>query len=283
LSERPIICGPSGSTALVGYKIPEEFEALIETKTILDSELAIEGFFKVWFHDSSFESEKIHIRSGNLDNSTNNNEFIIKCDIREAILDVNLIPVIKTVKFDSCRTGTIPPSILVNNNRDSVFDDCYQLKIIGLVDREGLCDSVVFGIPYVLSPTRCHNLSFDELELNAHQFHALIQVMNEKKVILILEHFQQSSPNTYFALFSSPDKKTLIMKSLATKELLLPYSNDSVDKLMSNNPTLQVVESVRKKLDELPLTSYYNPLFVNNNLYEYLSPDGSHDNSNNKL
>jgi uncharacterized protein YlaN (UPF0358 family) len=251
---------------------------LIEIKTIDGNELSIEGFFKVWFHDSNVDYEKINLSFGNIIQTDCDNQFIIKCDLKEAIIDTNLIPFIKTIKFDSTLnlsdSQTIPPSILATNNR-------VVLKIVGLINRDGFCETTVFGIPYVLSPTRCLHLTFSELELNEQRFHALIEVMNEKQVVIILEHKQHNSPINYFALFSSLASKTLIMKSLATKELLLPYFNDSVDKLVSKTPTQPIVESVRKKLDEFQICDIYNPLHVNNNLYDYLSPDGSFNFINN--
>lgn len=262
---RPFTCGPSGSTTFTELKIAEELEDLIESQTINDNELAIEGFFKVWlFHDSNFELQKIHICSGNMSDSTGQ-QLIIKCDIREAILDVNLMPVMRRDEADGFRSQTIPPSILSINNRNKVLN---VLKIVGLVKRDGLCDSVVFGIPYVLSPTLCHDLSFIELQLNVQHFYALIEVMNEKNAVLILEFKQDLSPIYYFVLFSSTNTKTLIMKSLATKELVLPFFTDSVEKLMSNNPTQQIVSSVRQQLTQFSISDIYNPLYISNNLFD---------------
>lgn len=38
---------------------------------------------------------------------------------------------------------------------------------------EGVCESVLYGLPFIIRPTSCWQLDWDELETNQHSFHAL--------------------------------------------------------------------------------------------------------------
>ena len=45
---------------------------------------------------------------------------------------------------------------------------------------QGVCESVLFGLPVVLRPTACWRLDWEELERNQHTFSALCRVLQLK-------------------------------------------------------------------------------------------------------
>lgn len=48
-----------------------------------------------------------------------------------------------------------------------------ELFIYRALKSEGVCESVLYGLPFIIKPTSCWQLDWDELELNQHSFHAL--------------------------------------------------------------------------------------------------------------
>ncbi|XP_054157746.1 meiosis 1 arrest protein-like [Oppia nitens] len=289
----PIVCSSSGvitesmNDKSIMQTISDELKSLVEVQTIDNNEFAIDGYFKVWLHFIDFISERVslHIDGGNNNiadgNGCGDQELIIKCDIKESLIDMNSIPIDKNGKqltADQMNLMKLLPNI-GGHGEDEYFD----LKIVGLVGREGLCDSVIYGVPYILSATRSLKMSLKELEHNWNRFYGLIDAMNEKKSVIILESINKSSSSSstttspssllksYYACMSSPDSRTLVMKSVATKELVLPYFTDSVDSLITRQPSKDIVDTVHRHLDRLPYNDIYNPLYVKNNLYDYLS------------
>lgn len=42
---------------------------------------------------------------------------------------------------------------------------------------EGVCQSVLYGLPLIVRPTSCCHLDWDEMEMNHHHFHALCHAL----------------------------------------------------------------------------------------------------------
>lgn len=265
--DEPFICCPSGAIKRRSdftFTIPEELEALFEVQTIDENEYSIDGYLKKWLNYSNNNSENVRIF---IKSKENIEELVIKCDSKKAIIDLKDIPISQDLNSKPIKTFDSLTNICIN-------DRTIDLRSVGLVRTDGLCDSVVFGIPFILNATKSPKLSFNELELNSHRFQALIEVMNEKNVFIILEmnsKQEKSFPNSFYALMSSMDTKSLVLKSIATKELLLPYFIDSIDTLMSTKVPKEVVDSVRQSLDVFPVNDVYNPLYINNNFFQFLS------------
>nr|BAC85295.1 unnamed protein product [Homo sapiens] len=49
----------------------------------------------------------------------------------------------------------------------------YKLQVIKALKSSGLCESLTYGLPFILRPTSCWQLDWDELETNQQHFHAL--------------------------------------------------------------------------------------------------------------
>ena len=51
---------------------------------------------------------------------------------------------------------------------------------------QGVCESVVFGVPLILRPTLCWKLEWEELEGNQQRFHAFCKLLTEKVCVFVL-------------------------------------------------------------------------------------------------
>ena len=65
----------------------------------------------------------------------------------------------------------------------------YKLTAAGLVAADGICESVVFGLPQILRPTTCWKLDWEELEMNQQHFNALCQLLQDKVCITMCLKF----------------------------------------------------------------------------------------------
>ncbi|CAI8023080.1 Meiosis 1 arrest protein [Geodia barretti] len=57
----------------------------------------------------------------------------------------------------------------------------YKLRAEALVQPEGVCESVLFGMPLSLRPTACWRLDWEELERNQGWFTALCRSSNKRE------------------------------------------------------------------------------------------------------
>lgn len=233
---------------------------------ILDNEFSIDAYFKVWLHELNIASERVRIQ---LDAHSNvvGKSVVIKCDLKEAVIDVNRVPI---GQFGQ-RVNNMPIQSFATING---INHCYDFKALQVISREGLSDSLLFGIPYILSATHSPDILYDELKLNSSRFKGLCEVLNEKNGVILLESMvnsrQMRCPRSYFVVFASPDSKTLMMKAIASKELILPQMNDSIDEMIRTVDNKEVTDSIRKSVNGLPFSRIFNPLSVKSNLFEFL-------------
>jgi hypothetical protein len=284
---KPLVCGPTGAAIAGGathrpnLEIPDELEALAEVQTIDGRDNSIDGYFRVWLHELNAANERVRIHIDDRtagDTKSSIDEFFIKCDLKEAMLDLNHILLHIQTNGNASRATNglqLVPNLCADGSAP------YDLHVIGLVQREGICDSVTYGVPYVLSANCSPQMSVQEVEDNWSRFYGLIDAMNQTKSVIVLELRQTSGPYVFFALLSSPDTKTILMKAIAAKELLLPYYIDSVTGLFPKTPSKAVVDAIVSKLNRFTITDVYNPLCVKNNLFQYLSPNGSNTSNGN--
>ncbi|NXR88770.1 M1AP protein, partial [Hypocryptadius cinnamomeus] len=140
---------------------------------------------------------------------------------------------------------------------------------------EGVCESVLYGLPSIIKPTSCWQLDWDELETNQHSFHALCHSLLKRKWMLLARHEPQNTgPNwnvvvhPYYVIMPS-DSATLLVKAVAIRELLLPSAFPA---LLAEHPErqTQVLSSKQSALNSLEVEVAYNPLHLKSNLYKYL-------------
>ncbi|KFV90656.1 Meiosis 1 arrest protein, partial [Eurypyga helias] len=138
---------------------------------------------------------------------------------------------------------------------------------------EGVCESVLYGLPFILKPTSCWQLDWDELEINQQRFHALCHSLLKRKWMLLAKHEpQNTSPSwnitvhSYYVVVPS-DSATLLVKAVAIRELLLPSTFPA---LLAEHPEGAYGPIEQSALNSLEVEVAYNPLHLKSNLYKYL-------------
>ena len=70
-----------------------------------------------------------------------------------------------------------PPSI---KNRQKSSVNIYTLVPQKLIRIDGICESVLYGMPLIAKPTSCWKLDWEELEMNQSYFQSVNSYLTEK-------------------------------------------------------------------------------------------------------
>ncbi|XP_055557001.1 meiosis 1 arrest protein isoform X1 [Falco biarmicus] len=277
----------------------------IDVQTIEDNVISLEMLFKTWLHDYGTEREHLHLLlpSGGFSRATAPRTTLsisfslplcrelphptalkitqacpmgmfshvphpmcLKCDLQERLLDPALLSgtadgTMRAVDLNSpCQMAAWPATVL------------YKLQVVKALKSEGVCESVLYGLPFIIKPTTCWQLDWDELEINQHSFHALCHSLLKRKWMLLAKREpQNTSPNwnvmvhSYYIIIPS-DSATLLVKAVAIRELLLPSTFPA---LLAEQPE-RVHGPIESALNSLEVEVAYNPLHLKSNLYKYL-------------
>ncbi|KFV79450.1 Meiosis 1 arrest protein, partial [Struthio camelus australis] len=255
----------SDDTAILGMDI--------DVQTVEDNVISLEMLFKTWLHDYGTDREQLHLLlpSGGFSYATAAKTSLIclKCDLQERLLDPALLSgtadgTVRTVDMNSpCQMAAWPATVL------------YKLRVIKALKSEGVCESVLYGLPFIIKPTSCWQLDWDELEINQHSFHALCHSLLKRNWMLLAKcETQNTSPSwnivvhSYYIIVPS-DSATLLVKAVAVRELLLPSTFPA---LLAEHPerVRGPIEASHCALNGLEVEVTYNPLHLKNNLYKYL-------------
>ncbi|CAM5110643.1 unnamed protein product [Eretmochelys imbricata] len=242
----------------------------IDLQTIENDVVSLETFFKTWLHDRGTDREQLHLLlpSGDFCHFTAPRTSLtcVKCDIQERLLSPALLPGAAdvTVRTDDVNTpyqmAAYPATTL------------YKLRVIKALKAEGVCESVLFGLPFIIKPTSCWQLDWDELEMNQHNFHALCHSLLKRDWMLLAKREPQSvvpswsiTVNSYCVIIPA-DSFTLLVKAIAVRELLLPCNIPA----LPADPPETALSTIESALNSLEVEPRYNPLHVKSNLYKYL-------------
>ncbi|NXP76083.1 M1AP protein, partial [Ramphastos sulfuratus] len=242
----------------------------IDVQSIENNVISLEMLFKTWLHDYGTEREHLHLLlpSGGFSHASapRTTLMCLKCDLQERLLDPALLSgavdgsIRATDMTSPCQMAAWPATAL------------YKLRVIKALKSEGVCESVLYGLPFIIKPTSCWQLDWDELEINQHSFHALCHSLLERKWMLLARREpQNTSPNwnivvhSYYVIVPS-DSATLLIKAVAIRELLLP----STFPALLGEHADSVSGPIERALNSLEVEVAYNPLHVKSNLYKYL-------------
>ncbi|NXL39071.1 M1AP protein, partial [Glaucidium brasilianum] len=242
----------------------------IDVQTIEDSVISLEVLFKTWLHDYGTEREHLHLLlpSGGFSHTTvpRTTPMCLKCDLQERLLDPALLSgmadgTMRAADFNSPFQMAAWPAT-----------GLYKLRVVKALKAEGVCESVLYGLPFIIRPTSCWQLDWDELEINQHSFHALCHSLLKRKWMLLAKREPQNTgPNwnvvahSHYVIVPS-DSATLLVKAVATRELLLPSNFPA---LLAEHPE-RARGPVESALNSLEVEVAYNPLHIKSNLYKYL-------------
>ncbi|XP_026253257.2 meiosis 1 arrest protein [Urocitellus parryii] len=247
----------------------------IELQIIDNDVISMEFFFKAWLHNSGTDQEHIHLLLpsqcfSNI-SSARDNPMCLKCDLQERLLSPSLLP----GTADGASRMDDPKGDLstLYQMASQSSASCYKLQVIKALKSSGLCESLTYGLPFILRPTSCWQLDWDELETNQQHFHALCHSLLKREWMLLakgeplsLGHSQRVPASTFYVIMPS-NSPTLLVKAVATRELMLP----SPFPLLPEDPPEDSLETVESMLDGLELEPTYNPLQVWSHLYSHLS------------
>ncbi|XP_075427854.1 meiosis 1 arrest protein [Ascaphus truei] len=146
------------------------------------------------------------------------------------------------------------------------------LRVLRAVSSQGVCGSVLYGLPSILTPTACWELDWEELETNQENFHALCHCLQTRELSLLACSTGRSlspgwgPPVLSHFMVSASDSAALLLRPVAVRELILP-ADVSTRTLPPRDNALRRAEDALRSLDVDPV---YNPLLVTCNLYRQL-------------
>ncbi|XP_056395636.1 meiosis 1 arrest protein isoform X2 [Hyla sarda] len=213
----------------------------IDSHVALPDVLSLEIFFKSWLLERSGEKEKCHLVF-----SEGASDLEVMCDVNRPLLNPGLL----LGEGDGAHPRG---SALTANPRVT-----QAFKVIRVVSLSGVCGSMFYGLPTILTPTACWELDWDQLEANQDYFHALCHC---------LQLGSSSAPSVLsHVLVSAADSAALLLRPIAVRELVLIMKLPPLPPTMAEN-ALQRVQDVLRSLDTDTL---YNPLQMSSNLYCHL-------------
>ncbi|XP_074086101.1 meiosis 1 arrest protein [Macrotis lagotis] len=242
--------------------------ANIDLQIIENDTVSMENFFKAWLQDSGTDQEHLHLllpaQCFSSLSRAKSESMCLKCDLQERLLNPALLPgPAESPRGDFSSFCQMAPRSAAS---------CYRLRVIKALESSGVCESLTFGLPFIIRPTSCWQLDWDELETNQKRFHALCHSLQKREWLLLAKGESSSSglnknspASTFYIIFPS-NSLTMLVKAVATCELLLPSSFP----LPTEDPPEDILRSVENTLDGLEVVSSYNPLQIKGHLYEHL-------------
>ncbi|KAG8187860.1 hypothetical protein JTE90_001233 [Oedothorax gibbosus] len=238
--------------------------SLLHVTEIESNSYQLESIIKGWLHDCGTDSDHLRLTVDRL---------VLRCDLRECLVSPDALPV--SGQFFLFPDATpVQQSARVNPNLKPGLTSkvpVYTLESVAVVKKDGLCESLLFGHPIIALATRCWKMDWDELERNQQQFSSMVRFLNDNNLVLLAKRTssivvpsEKTLPSAFFAFF--PAKNALLIKSVASKELLMPIGNLE-EKEISEEAEMEIRECIQK-LEEKEL---YNPMTVASGLYGFLS------------
>ncbi|XP_059150880.1 meiosis 1 arrest protein-like [Physella acuta] len=260
---------------------PSDVSSLVDVFDLQSDPLSLQKFFYNWLIDTSSEYENMHLILPAP--SPADQALVLKCDFIERMLSPIQLPFEEYFNLHaestSCKHIFPTPS-----KAKGIKVPIYQLKVLKSLDRNTLCESVLFGVPLVVVATACWRMDWELLEKNQHHFHSLCHALTEKDQVLLTQiddqHNAGSSssarewpqprpqcvntapkPAGFFILMPS-EHSTMLIKSVVPKELLLPLTQPM-------SPAAHNVEAdlcVRSSLSMVEHLDEFNPLHYESGL-----------------
>lgn len=203
------------------------------------------------------------------DYSVGSSQMVFKCDLHETFIDPSSL---LCSEYFSLKGDFAFSKAYVQTNKNISGNQCndkiYKLKVFCLVKTKGICESVVYGLPSFVRPTCCWKLDWEELESNQQAFNALCSVLYEKDLSLIVksepDDVSQITPTAFYLIMAS-SISTLLIKSIAVEELMLP----SDFPCLAEKPSQKSTQIIEHSLSLLPTQDVYNPFMIKSNLFKF--------------
>ncbi|XP_017283499.1 meiosis 1 arrest protein [Kryptolebias marmoratus] len=241
----------------------------VDLQQVQNSVFAVETMLKAWLQEQGGDREHLHLLLPSP--SDNPAQVCVKCDMQERLISPALIPLTPSlgVKTESIRDFL--PAVKGNQSPAP-----QRLRAIKALRADGVCESVLYGLPLVIRPTTCWQLDWDEMETNGSLFQALCHTLRSRDLFLLLqvEADKRSTAGSsgvfsHFVLQSSPSL-SLLLKPVVSRELLLPCSLPA----SAQDPVPCALQTVQGCLSQMEEDFLLNPLLLSSNLYHHLRSRG---------
>ncbi|KAM4565073.1 meiosis 1 arrest protein [Fundulus diaphanus] len=241
----------------------------VDLQQVENSVFAMETVLKAWLQEQGGDREHLHL----LLPGPADKPVCVKCDMMERLISPALIPMTPSLGVKTESVRDFLPAVKGPGNQSP---SPQTLKAVKALHADGVCESLLYGLPLVIQPTTCWQLDWDEMETNNSLFHALCQTLRTQDLFLLLKVEPDkrsiaggSGVYTHYILQPSPSL-SLLLKPVASRELLLPCSLPVFSQEASPN-AMQTIQSCLSQLDE---DLVLNPLLLGSNLYQHLRSRG---------
>ncbi|XP_026532310.1 meiosis 1 arrest protein [Notechis scutatus] len=242
----------------------------VDLHTVENDVVALEDFFKAWLHDHAPDQEHLHLllpaRTTGRSGAPSNNAAWLKCDVQERFLSPAQLPA-------ACEGGTAGADNAAGPFWMAPGLAPRRLRVLRALEADGVCASVLFGLPLVVRPTNCWQLSWDELETNQQNFQAFCHCLRKRKWLLLAKYETWGGPDLSgglsagsFQVLLPSDSGTLLLRPLVGRELLLPCSFPPLPAELPE-AALAKTEGI---LGSLEFEASYDPLRATSYLYQAL-------------
>ncbi|XP_076581656.1 meiosis 1 arrest protein [Chaetodon auriga] len=245
----------------------------VDLQQVENSVLAVEMVLKAWLQEQGGDREHLHLLLPSPQDNPLPGTVCVKCDMQERLISPALMPLSPIL---GVKTESIRDFLPITKESANQSQPPQRLKAIKTLHADGVCESVLYGLPLVIRPTTCWQLDWDELETNHNLFHALCHTLRSRDLFLLLqvEPVQRSTAGgsgvcSHYVLQPSPSL-SLLLKPVVSRELLLPCSLP-VSAQEAAPDAVQTVQACVTQLDE---EFVFNPLSLNSNLYQHLRSRG---------
>ncbi|XP_051985181.1 meiosis 1 arrest protein [Xyrauchen texanus] len=278
LSDRSPACSPEAPSS-EDHKDHEESLMLgteMDLQQVEGTVVAVESALKMWLHNQGGDREHVHLllppsltAQSSTPNPANNrpSPVCLKCDMQERLLSPALLPSTPDL---GVKTESIQDFQPLNKSLTNQSPSPQCLRVVKVLYADGVCQSVLYGLPFVIRPTSCWQLDWDEMETNHQTFHALCHTLRTRDWFLLARSEPKSglgsSVFSYYILQSS-GSLTLLLKPVLTRELMLPCTLPVV----IEEPPLQALCNIEGRqshsrvratvapLPSIPLNKMYRP------------------------
>ncbi|XP_052351663.1 meiosis 1 arrest protein [Oncorhynchus keta] len=204
----------------------------IDLQHVENSVIAMEMVLKAWLHDQGGKKEQLHLLlppglQGEITTPSHGQRaspVCVKCDMQERLLSPALLPLTPDlgIKTESTKDFLVSGKGLANQSPPP-----QRLRVIKTLRADGVCESVLYGLPLIIRPTTCWQMDWDEMERNHHLFHALCHTLRARDWFLLVrsEPIGSSSIGSGVCchyLLQPSASLSLLLKPVANREMLLP-------------------------------------------------------------
>ncbi|XP_034020935.1 meiosis 1 arrest protein [Thalassophryne amazonica] len=238
----------------------------VDLQQVDNTVFALETVLKAWLQEQGGDREHLQLLLPNQQEKCK--PVCVKCDMQERLISPALLPLDPHL---GARTETVNSFLPLNKGPVNQKPPVQRLKVIRALRADGLCESLLFGLPLVIRPTTCWQLDWDEMETNHNLFHALCHTLRIRDLFLLLQMDPAggSGVHSHYVLQPSPSL-SLLVKPIVSRELLLPCSMLA----STQDPTPDAVQVIQGCLSQLDEDTVFSPLSLNTNLYQYLRSRG---------